>query len=126
MNIDSAPLIEFKEKMMRLAGMSDEPIRIIKITNELRDYIPAYPLTNKLKFFDCCICGKQEKKMFRLNLKSFEASKDILNRSEYTMEKRVHVIYLCRFHFDANFSRFKEMIKDFDNDNFDKYETIKN
>jgi hypothetical protein len=116
----------FSERLKRLSGESNEPVQVIKITNELRDYIPAYPLTNKLKFFDCWICGKQEKKMFRLNLKSFEASKDILNRMENTLQKRTHVIYLCLFHFDANFGRFKEMIEDFHNDNLDKYETIKN
>lgn len=122
----STPQTSFSEKLKRLAGECNEPIQVVSITNELRDYFPAYPLTNKLKFFDCWICGNQEKKMFRLNLKSFEASKDIFNRMENTLEKRTHIIYLCRFHFDANFPRFKEMIDDFDNDNLEKYETINN
>ena len=102
-----------------------EKLELIFIEHELNEYVPVYPLTNKLKFFDCRKCGKVDKKMFRLNLRNRKISTRI-NRWKHTIETHQTIIYLCPFCFDVSFSRFAEMIDDCENDRFEKYEFAKN
>jgi len=102
-----------------------QKVTIVTITHEITDYVPVYPLSNKLKFFDCYKCGKQDKKMFRLNLRNKNLT-GRFNRLKGTLEVHQSVIYICPFCFDVNFSRFEQMIDDCNNDRFDKYEFAKN
>lgn len=117
MNYSSANIKELQEVSQK--------VTTVNISHEIIDYVPAYPLTNKLKFFECHKCGKNDKKMFRLNLRN----KNLIgrfNKWKGTLEVHQTIIYLCPFCFDVNFSRFEQMIDDCNNDRFDKYEFLKN
>lgn len=99
-------------------------LEIIEVKHPITDYVPAYPLTNKLRFFRCHIYNVAEKKMFRLNLRQ----KNIINkisRLNGTIEHHQTVIYICKDHFIAYFSQHKKLIEDYDNNRFDNYEFMK-
>lgn len=100
--------------------------KIVFVHFAVSEYVPAYPITNRLGFFYCEECNNKPKKVFRLNLKSSAEKKLLINRQTKELPIAYSAIYLCRDHFIKRFTAYSKMIEDFDNDNFDKYETLNN